>query len=99
MQAVSFKCMHAMFCHALTFSNCMLIAIIIGFTNTSYIVNETVGVLQVNVQVFSSPDDQPLLTTANLVIQTMSGLASKCIIKFNVSNGMDVVHLIISWRK
>ena len=54
------------------------IAIIIGFANTSYTVNEAAGTLQVEVQVFSPPDGQPLPATVNLVIQSVSGSASKC---------------------
>ena len=49
----------------------------IGFTNTSYIVDETVGMLQVDVQVFTPPDDQFLPTTVSLVVQTVSGSVSK----------------------
>ena len=49
----------------------------IGFANTSYTVSETVGMLQVDVQVFNLPDDQRLPATVNLVIQTVSGSASK----------------------
>ena len=54
------------------------LAIIIGFTNTSYTVDEGIGTLQVDVQVFSPPDDQLLTASVDLVIQTVSGSASKC---------------------
>lgn len=36
------------------------------------------GILQVDVQVFNLPDDQRLPATVNLVIQSVSGSASKC---------------------
>ena len=54
-------------------------AIIIGFTNTSYTVDEGIGTFQVEVQVFSPPDEQPLQTAIELSIQSVSGSASKCI--------------------
>ena len=54
------------------------VAIIIGFTNTSYTVDEGVGTLQVDVQVFSPPDDQPLSDAVETVLLTVSGSASKC---------------------
>ena len=53
------------------------LAIIIGFTNTSYTVNEDIGTLQVDVRVLNVPDDQPLQTYAFVVIQSVSGSASK----------------------
>ena len=34
--------------------------------------------MQINVQVFSPPNDQLLPASVNLVIQTVSGSASKC---------------------
>ena len=52
-------------------------AIIIGFTNTSYTVDERIGTFQAEVRVFSPPDDQPLPASINLVIQSVSGSASK----------------------
>ena len=52
---------------------------IIGFVNISYTVGETAGMLQVDVQVFSPPDDQSLPATVNLVVQTVSESASKYI--------------------
>ena len=63
-------------CSNLTSFSCL--AIIIGFANASYTVDETAGTLQVDVQVFSPPDNQPLPPTTYLVIQTVSGSASKC---------------------
>ena len=54
------------------------LAIIIGFTNTSYTIDEGIGTLQVDVQVFSPPNDQLLTASVDLVIQTVSGSASKC---------------------
>ena len=53
-------------------------AIIIGFTNTSYTVDEIIGTFQVEVQIFSPPNDQPLQAAIELVIQSVSGSASKC---------------------
>ena len=53
------------------------LAIIIGLTNTSYTVDEGIGTLQVEVRVFSPPDDQPLPASVHLVIQSVSGSASK----------------------
>ena len=57
--------------------SCFNLAIIIGFTNTSYTVDEQIGTFQVEVQVFSPPDDQPLQASVELVIQLVSGSASK----------------------
>ena len=62
--------------HYVSIFSCL--AIIIGFTNVSYTVNEGVGSLQVDVQVFNLPDNHPTPATVNLVIQTVSGSASKC---------------------
>ena len=56
----------------------MCLANIIGFTNTSYTINEGIGTLQVDVRVLNPPDDQPLPASVDLVIQTVSGSASKC---------------------
>ena len=53
------------------------LAIIIGFTNTSYTVNEDIGTLQVDVRVLNVPDDQPLPFSVDVVIQSLSGSASK----------------------
>ena len=53
-------------------------AIIIGFTTTSYTVDEDIGTLQVDVRVLNSPDDQPLPASVDVVIQSVSGSASKC---------------------
>ena len=53
------------------------LAIIIGFTNTSYTVDEGIGTFQVEVRVFSPPDEQPLQAAVELVIQSVSGSASK----------------------
>ena len=62
--------------HYVSVFSCL--AIVIGFTNTSYTVDEGIGTLQVDVQVFSPPDDQFIQGTTLLVIQTVSGSASKC---------------------
>ena len=52
--------------------------IVIGFEETRYIVDESVGSLKVNVTVFNPPLDQELVaTTINLVVQTTSKSASK----------------------
>ena len=59
-------------------------AIIIGFTNTSYTVDEGIGTFQVEVQVFSPPDEQPLPGSVELVIQSVSGSASKCTVYFKI---------------
>ena len=76
----------------------LFIAIIIGFANTSYTVDEAAGTLQVDVQVFSPPDDQPLQPTIYLVIQTVSGSASKCI-ELVYLKSIVLTMCIISWRK
>ena len=54
------------------------LVILVGFANTSYIINETNGMLQVRVQAFNPPDTYPLPATVSLVVQTVSGSASKC---------------------
>ena len=54
------------------------LAINIGFINTSYTVDEDIGTLQVDIQVLNVPDEQPLPASVYLVIQTVSGSASKC---------------------
>ena len=54
------------------------LVIIIGFTNISYTVDEDIGTLQVDVRVLNVPDDQPLPASVDLVIQSVSGSASKC---------------------
>ena len=89
--------MHIFFYYPLTLSIYFL-AIKLGFTSISYTVDEGVGSLQVDVRVFSPPDDQPLPTSVFLVIETMSGSASKlsawtsCISNF-------LMLYIVSWRK
>ena len=56
----------------------LIIAVTIGFVNTSYTVGEASGMLQVDVQVFIPSDNRPLLTTfVHLVIQTVPGSASE----------------------
>jgi hypothetical protein len=54
------------------------LVIIIGFTNTSYTVDENFGTLQVVVRVLNPPDNQPLPAFVYLVVQSVSGSASKC---------------------
>jgi hypothetical protein len=54
------------------------LAIIVAFTNTSYTVDEEIGTLQVDVRVLNPSDDQPLPASVDLVIQSVSGSASKC---------------------
>ena len=53
------------------------LAIIIGFTNTSYTVDEDIGTLQVDIRVLNPPDDQPLPASVDVAIQSVSGSASK----------------------
>ena len=55
----------------------LILAIIIGFTTTSYIVDEDIGTLQVDIRVLNVPDDQPLPASVDVVIQSVSGSASK----------------------
>ena len=57
-------------------SSFLFIAVIIGFTKTSYTVDEGIGNLEVDVRVFNVPDDQPLPASVDLVIQSVSGSAS-----------------------
>ena len=72
-------CIFFMVCYPFTYS-----AIIIGFTNTSYIVGEGIGTLQVDVRVFNVPDDEPLPAIVELVIQTEPGSASKLVYRASV---------------
>ena len=53
------------------------LAIIIGFTNTSYTVDEGIGTLQVDVRVLNVPDEQPLPASVGVFVQSVSGSASK----------------------
>ena len=53
------------------------LAIVIGFADTSYTVNEAIGMLEVDVRVFNPPDGETLPVSIELVIQTVSGSASK----------------------
>ena len=53
------------------------LAIIIGFEETKCSVNESIGTQKVYVRVFNPPDNQPLLTHVDLVIQTVAGNASE----------------------
>ena len=72
------------------------LAIVIGFANTSYTVNETIGMLEVTVQVFSPPDEQTLPATVNLVIQTVSGSASKYTkLVYNYNNNINIVYSLV----
>ena len=59
----------------------MSLAIIIGFEETKYLVNESVGTQEVFVRVFSPLDDQPLPTSVDLVIQTVAGNASEDLLR------------------
>ena len=56
-----------------------LAAVIIGFEETSHTISESMGILEVYVRVFNLPDDQPLsiVSSVDLVIQTVAGSASK----------------------
>ena len=78
------------FMHYVSIFSCLVI--IIGFTNTSYTVNEGVGNLQVDVRVFNPPDDQFVLETILLVIQTVSGSASNCTAKVYFKVLMLYIH-------
>ena len=72
------------------------LAIIIGFANTSYTVDETIGMLEVIVQVFNPPDDQTLPATVELVIQTVSGSASKYTkLVYMYNNNIDIVYSLV----
>ena len=61
--------------HYVSIFSCL--AITIGFTNINYTVNEGVGNFQVDIRVFNLLDNQTIPATVNLVIQTVSGSASK----------------------
>ena len=52
-------------------------AIIIGFENTTFTVDESVGMFDVYVSVSSPPLDLQLIASIDLVIQTIDGNASK----------------------
>jgi hypothetical protein len=54
------------------------VVITIGFTNTSYTVDEEIGTLQVDIRILNPPDNQPLPAAVDILIQTVSGSASKC---------------------
>ena len=72
------------------------LAIVIGFVDTSYTVNETIGMLKVDVRVFNPPDDLALPATVNLIVEAVSGSASKS------TNPAYLTYwccLFISWRK
>ena len=58
------------------FFSCLVI--IIGFTNTSYTVDEGIGTLQVEVEVTNPPENQPLPASVDIYIESVSGSASKC---------------------
>ena len=63
--------------------------IIIGFVDTSYTVDEAVEMLQVDVRVFSPPDNVNLpVRVIYLVIQTLPGSASK----WSVSSTVLTIH-------
>ena len=55
-------------------------AIIIGFEETEYTVNESDGTVEVYVRVFNPPEGQTLPATVDLVIQTVAGSASEDIL-------------------
>ena len=90
---VSFK----QFWYVLSSNFIPFLAIIIGFTNTSYTVREGIGNLQVDVQVLNIPDNQPLPASVDLVIQTVSGSASK--FTKPVYLKILMLHVLLSWRK
>ena len=76
----------------------IFLAIKLGFTSISYTVDEGIGSLQVDVRVFSPPDDQPLPTSVFLVIETMSGSASKLSAWISCISNFLMLY-IVSWRK
>ena len=55
----------------------LISAIIIGFEETNYAVNESVGMLQVYVSVISPPPDVELFATVVIGIQSVARTASK----------------------
>ena len=58
--------------------NCLfLVAVVIGFEVTSHTISESIETLEVYVRVFNPPDDQPLVSSVDLVIQSVAGSASK----------------------
>ena len=65
------------------------LAIIIGFEETKDMVNESVRTQEVYVQVFSPPDDQPLPTRVDLVIQTVAGNASENLLRIELVVSCD----------
>ena len=72
------------------------LAIIIGFANTIYTVDEMIGMFEVTVQVFSPPDNQVLPATVDLVIQTVSGSASKYTkLVYMYNNSIDIVYSLV----
>ena len=50
----------------------------VGFVNTTYIVSETIGTLEVVVQVFNPPDNESLPASFNLNIESVSESAGMC---------------------
>ena len=52
-------------------------AVIIGFENTTYTADESIGMLEVYLCVISPPEDVQLFASVDLVIQTTAVNASK----------------------
>ena len=63
-------------------------AIIIGFENIIYTVDESIGMLEVYVRVISPPEDVQLFAAVDIVIQTTAVNASK-----NFFNRLLCAHL------
>ena len=63
-------------------------AIIIGFENITYTVDESIGMLEVYVSVISPPEDVQLFASVDIVIQTTAVNASK-----NFFNRLLCAHL------
>jgi hypothetical protein len=88
-------CIFLMECYLFTCSG-----IRIGFTNTNYTVDEGIGILLVDIQVFSVPNEQPLPVIVELVIESVPGSACKCteLVYLKVSISL-YVYYSFSWRK
>ena len=63
-------------------------AIIIGFENITYTVDESIGMLEVYVRVISPPENVQLFASVDIVIQTTAVNASK-----NFHNQLLCAHL------
>ena len=75
----------------MSYNGCYYSVIVIGFEETNYTVNESVGALEVYVSVINPPPSWELFATINLGIQSVAITASKCIIK-TVCNIMEIIY-------